>query len=757
MLRICLSAIIGAVACSLLPGLPAHQWLWWLLLPATLATRWRAGRVYAACLLGFAGFGLSAGAAMDQQLASSLHRKKISFTAEVIDFPKYTEGHLVLLVRPADALLPGRIRLSWYRSKVRPRLGEHWQFEAKLRRPRGSRNPGGFDYEAWLHRARIGASGYVVTARHLQVPAQGLSAIRRQLAERIVDLLPAGEARAALLAISIGARQDLSAASWERYAITGTSHLMAISGLHIGLATFGATLLLWGIAGVMRPRGNLRTRSLLLALPVPLLYAAVSGFAVPSQRALLMTLCAACALLLRRAPRPLEWLVVIAVVVLLLDPLALLAPGFLLSFGAVAILLQLARYRAPRSASGAKSSSSLAVAELIPLQCGLLLGLFPAVAFLFARSAWLGPLSNLLILPLFSMITVPAALLGLLLGGPLAALGDLLLWLAWYSLQAAHWLISQLAELPGARINLSSVAGIATTLLLLPVLWVLVPSGFPGRHLALLSLVAAFLYRPPLVPNNCVDVHTLDVGQGLATVVQTRRHTLLYDTGPAYAGGSSAARVVLPFLERLGVSALDVLMISHADQDHAGGVATLLNKVPVTRLLSGERLDAPGTHALCARGQHWDWDGVLFDVLHPRQGTLRDGNNSSCVLRIRAGQTKLLLTGDIEARVERELVEARSAGEVDFTLVPHHGSRTSSTAAFVGHLRARVAVVSAGFENRWGFPKDDVIARWAAAGTRVLNTATSGAISYRACAPDNLTLLGEYRKQVRRYWHHDED
>lgn len=752
MLPFCLSAIAGAVICSQLAALPSNHVLLLAVLTAGLLLRRPAGQCVAALLCGFAFFGWSAASALEQRLARDLHRTNLRFTAEIIDFPKVKDGNLSLLVRTRDGRLPARMRLSWYRTRVSPRLGETWDFTARLSRPRGARNPGGFDYEGWLHRERIGASGYILSGQPM--PPGKVSPfvwLRLHAADRMVSLLPEDAARAALLAIAIGARQDITAASWERYAATGTTHLMAISGLHVGLAATATALFAWFVSGVLCPSGNLRDRALLLAAPVAALYAAVSGFGIPSRRAVLMTVCVVCSLLLRRTHRAPDTLAIVAIIVLLADPLALLSPGFLLSFAAVAVLIQVGAERRGHHPPGARVM--LWFRELGHLQAALLFGLLPLTALLFARTAWLAPVANLLVLPLFSCVTVPAALLGLILDGPLAAAGDLLLRLAWLSLRATHWLIDGLAAIPGSRLPLPALSGAARALLVIPVLWLL-PAGVPGRRLAILSFAALLLYRPPPPPDGCVELQALDVGQGLAVFLRTREHTLLYDTGPAYPGGSSSAeRVVLPFLNSRRVRALDALVVSHADQDHAGGASYLLDALPVGHVLAGETLPDDRAQLACNAGQRWLWDDVQFDVLYPATGSAGGGNNSSCVLRVRAGRASILLTGDIEASAERALLHAGVIHNTSLVLVPHHGSRTSSTAAFVNALQAEVAIVSAGFENRWGFPKADVVARWTAAGSRLMNTAESGAISFRACADGELTLLGEYRRQAQRYWH----
>lgn len=289
----------------------------------------------------------------------------------------------------------------------------------------------------------------------------------------------------------------------------------------------------------------------------------------------------------------------------------------------------------------------------------------------------------------------------------------------------------------------------------LPALWAILPPGFPGRKLALVAAVSACLYRPPAPPVGCFELTALDVGQGLAVVMRTHRRTLVYDTGPAYRGGGDAARlVVVPYLKRIGVRRVDLLVVSHGDDDHAGGAASLLAALEVDQILVGgflRELERPQLG--CRSGYAWLWDGVRFSVMHPGRYPLTSDNNSSCVLEVAAGPHKVLLAGDIESPVERHLIRISALTPVDVVIVPHHGSATSSGAAFVQALRPDVAIVSAGYRNRWGFPKEDVVRRWQAVGARVVNTASSGAVQYRVCADREPEAAWEHRIRHRKYWH----
>jgi len=270
--------------------------------------------------------------------------------------------------------------------------------------------------------------------------------------------------------------------------------------------------------------------------------------------------------------------------------------------------------------------------------------------------------------------------------------------------------------------------------------------------LATLALASDRVAGPPV---GCADVRMLDVGQGLAVVVRTRQRTLLYDTGAAFRGGSDmASLVVLPYLSANGIKRIDRLVVSHSDIDHSGGTARIMGNMHVGRLLAGEpaSLVAAGA-APCTAGETWRWDGVAFRVLYPSLQSLHAGNDSSCVILVEAGDTRLLLTGDIGAGVERLLVSSGAVGHVDAIVVPHHGSNTSSSAPFVRSVSAQLALVSAGYRNRWDLPKPEVVQRWREAGAEVLTTAHEGAIGARLCDRAGIVSVSRNRERAHRVWH----
>lgn len=762
LLSFCTFFLTGAYAIQFLPRLPADVWLWIGIAATVLCLLRKSSRPVGALLLGFVLIWLSARQGLEQKLDPSLVGINIDETFQVIDFVQHYQSSVRLVVAPVTVgLLPSKIRLSWYDAADLPRIGECWDFTVRLRRPRGFSNPVSFDYEGWLFRQSIGATGYIRDGAQTQecVLRTGLTRIRRHLVDRIGALLPDGDATAVLLAVTVGARHQIDNEQWRRYAVTGTSHLMAISGLHIGLAAGGAFFLSWMLLALCQRSGNIRDQAAIFALLIASLYGIVSGFAIPAQRALLMLTLVLLATLSRRLMNPTRVLVLVCIVITVADPLTILAPGFQLSFAAVAILLWLAKLHREAAANSAiRDRLRGAVAELIPMQIALLMGLLPLTAVLFGRVSWLAPLVNLLVLPVFNLVTVPTSLLGLVLGGPLAAVGDGLLWAAWYSVFWVLELIELAARIPFSELRVANLHGIALLSTILTIIWVVLPASWPGRKLAWIAALAAVIHVAPRPAADCVEIHALDVGQGLATVVLTKSHTLVFDTGPSFRSGSdTGALVLVPFLRGKGIADVDVVVVSHGDNDHVGGVRSLIAEIQVSKVLSGESLAplsvSPASQSLCETGQRWNWDGVDFEILHPGPQQVRAGNNASCVLEIRVGERVALLTGDIELAAEQQLVREQRLPDAELVFVPHHGSRTSSHAEFIARLRPGIAVVSAGFDNQWGFPKDDVVRRWQHIGAEVVNTAHTGAQSYRMCVGRPLQRVAEQRRDHRRVWH----
>ena len=702
---------------------------------------------------GLAWFVVEARCVIDSRISSEFVGDSIVTDVKVASFVRTRDGTASFEALVHDSpWVPRRIRVNWRDPAETLRLGELWRLELRLRRPRGASNPGGFDYEGWLFRKRIAATGFVVASNRnyrLEAARPGwIDQVRQAAVDRLAGVFPDRDRAAVLAAVSVGARHLVTVERWERYAMTGTSHLMAISGLHVGMVA-AVTYVLAAIVVVLIGGSKHQHRvATILAFSAAACYAVVSGFAVPAQRASMMIGLVALAVGYARPVRPFTVLALTSAALAIADPLVTLSPGFILSFLAVLVLLWMARSCRPTD------NRLHAAGHLFRIQLALLLGLMPATILLFDRVAFVAPVINLVAVPIFSIVTVPLTLLGLLLDGPARPLGDLALNIAGRGLAVVEGLIDLGLQAPVPGESIPGRTGWHSIILVLPVLWAVLPAGWPGRSAAWVATVALAVAEPMRPAPGCAEVTVLDVGQGLAVMVLTRSQSLLYDTGPAYfSGGSAAASVILPFLRWRGVTTLDYLVVSHADADHAGGLGVITQGLEVRRIQAGESLVPGGQPDTCAYGQVFTHDGVRFEFLHPRRNAAVEGNDASCVLEISAGNYRLLLTGDIEKATEAELAASKRLRPAEVVVVPHHGSRTSSTAGFVDVLQPRLAVVSAGYRNRWGQPDARVVERWQARGAIVLNTATSGAVSFSLCENEGVTDITSNRDERRRLWH----
>jgi competence protein ComEC len=667
--------------------------------------------------------------------------------------------------------LPRHVALGWYRGLdddallLGPdalRAGQRWRFTVRLRQPHGARNPHGFDYELWLFERGLRATGYV--RARAGDPAQRLSDAaavpierwRQALRDRIDAQVPDAAAAGLLAALAIGDQGAIDRADWDVFRVTGVAHLMSISGLHVTMFAWGAALL---VGWAWR-----RSPHLMLWVPTPIAarwgglvlaagYAVLAGWGVPAQRTVLMIGVVA---LLRtlglRWPQPLV-LLTAAMAVTLIDPWALLQPGFWLSFVAVGLLIASDPAHAGRPQAPATWPGRVGAALRAGLRTQAIatVGLAPLTLLFFQQVSVVGFAANLVAIPLVTLVITPLALAGALLPGlwtVAAGVASLLLQAltalaAW---SGAQWIV------PAAPLwaGLLGVAGGA--LLVMPLPWRVRLLGLP----LLLPLLVPPVERPTA---GRFELLALDIGQGTAVVVRTQRHLLVYDTGPQYAATSDAGqRVLLPVLRARGESRIDLLMLSHRDTDHVGGAASLLAAMPVAALSTSLAPDhpllaGPSPHQPCRAGQRWQWDGVDFQVLHPDDATVAAAgrpNTLSCVLKVSGVQGSALLTGDIERLQELMLIDRHGpALRSDVLLVPHHGSKTSSSAPFLDAVSPRVALVQAAYRSRFGHPAPEVLARYAERGVTVWRSDRCGAWHWRADGAQQCQ-----RPLAARYWHH---
>jgi competence protein ComEC len=717
-----------------------------------------------------AGFGYAALRAewrLADEIAAELEGRDVEVLGVVAGLPQSFERGLRFdfEVEQARAGVPRLMQLAWYRGwrdeefhRFREvHAGERWRLTVRLKRPHGNMNPGGFDYEGWLFERGIRATGYVRSAQpnarldeFVARPALVVARLRESIRTRFLDMLPEGEHAGVLVALAVGDQRAIDPARWEIFNRTGTTHLMSISGLHV---TMVAGLAAWLASALWRrvPAAALRLPAAQAGVAAGWLaafgYSLLAGFAVPAQRTLYMLSVVAIALWLRRTTAPSRLLLLALVLVLLLDPWAVTSAGFWLSFGAVAVLFQ---------AGSGRIRPEHWLARWGRAQWAVTLGMIPALLALFHSFSLVSPLANAVAIPVVSLVVTPLTLLA-------AAV-------PWSPpLELAHWITGHLMRLLEAMAGWSwamwqqpappawaVAAGIAG------VVWLLLPRGFPARWVGIVLLLPLVAAAPPRPEPGALRLTVLDVGQGLAVHAQTTSHDLLYDTGPRYAADADAgSRVILPYLRALGVARLDGLVVSHLDNDHAGGAQAVVEGLPVGWLSSSLPDDHPLRAAApeqrrCAAGQRWDWDGVAFEVLHPQradyEGALRAGNDMSCVLRIQPPRgAAVLLAGDIEAGGEERLATAGVKLRAEILLAPHHGSRGSSSAVFVEAVAPSTVVYSTAYRSRFRHPHPEVEERYARAGAQALRTDRDGALDFRI-GPAGVEVVRE-RERAARYWH----
>lgn len=675
------------------------------------------------------------------------------------------------------AIVPARLSLGWFAPQARGQgpsaptpvvhAGERWTLTLRLKRPHGNVNPQGFDLEAWLLERNLRATGYVrdgpgnVRSRAFAGrAADHVERARERIRERILVALADAPYRGVLAALAIGDQRAIPEAQWRVFNRTGITHLVSISGLHVTVFAALAGACALGLARrspALTSRIPARKLATLVGALVAWGYVLLAGAEVPALRTLLMLLVAAVGLWIGRpGTATLVWLWSLCAV-LAWDPWAGLSPGFWLSFGAVGLLFYAGsgRLRLP-PAPTRHGRAARALREAAHAQWVVTLGLVPGTLALFQQVSIASALANAVAIPVVTLAVVPLALAGIVAPFDLP-------WLAAHTLLAMLMrYLEWLAALPLSAWTSHAPRGWTVAVAVAGVLWLFAPKGVPGRPLGMLCALPMFLLPPPAVPEGGVRVTILDVGQGLAALVETAHRALLYDAGPRFGDSADAGgRIVAPFLRAAGVGKLDLLVVSHADIDHSGGASSVLAAVPVASLLSSLPADHPivamASARRCIAGLRWTWDGVAFEILHPDRSAYADvarkSNDLSCVLRVVSQGGTVLLTGDIEAASEIELLARdASALRADVLVVPHHGSRTSSTPAFIAAVSPRSAVIAAGYRNRFGHPREDILARYAAAGAERPRTDLQGAITVLLAPGETVTAIGE-RDRRRRYWY----
>ena len=787
-------------------------------------------------LLGFMWAANFAAIRLSDELPADWQQKSINVIGVIASLPEVTERgerfrfdvEKILTKDAANTLnVPKHISLNFYRdSKLTQaenapsqssffhpsqfHAGERWQFTVRLKRPHSTYNPHGFDFEGWALAENIRAtgsihskSGYKKLTNFVYKPSYMVESLREKIGNRISQALANKPYAGVIRALVVGEDSQISQDNWNIFLRTGVNHLMSISGLHItmlaGLA-FAVSAFIWRKFPRLVMRMPTRKAATIVGLVIAVLYALLAGMSVPTQRTLLMLLVFATALLFGKNLAISRALAIALLVVVLIDPWATIAPGFWLSFGAVALIAYITVGRL-RPLSAFKTA--------LHTQWAITLGLLPLLIIMFGQVSIISPLANAFAIPVISLIVVPISIFGSVL--PV----DFILHAAHFILDFCMQGLSYLSNLPTWQQAAPPIW--ALLLAMFGVIWLLLPRGFPQRWLGLIMLLPLFLAEPPTMPVGAMRATVLDVGQGLAVVIKTKNHTLLYDAGPRFSAQSDAgSRIVVPFLRGQGVKKLDGFVVSHDDIDHSGGVNSVLAQLPVTWLASSYQLPAdmqqPDRQLKCFAGQNWLWDNVKFEVLYPNFSSYQNlnikDNNRSCVLKVTSQFGSILLTGDIEKEAEQALLNSviesdvleantpgcplsnslqefdspcnhAATGDANFSLVntilksdvliaPHHGSKTSSTVDFVRAVGAKHSLFTVGYLNRFKHPKPMIEKRFEDSGSLTYRSDYQGAIIINVnkaqivkngeTQRDKQRVLGavqveSWRKTHPKYWH----
>jgi competence protein ComEC len=797
-----LAFALGVVALQQQAVLPTAEWAACALIPLLVAATaacvvlratGRAQRVaratafastiVAAGLVGFGYAGWRAEARLADELPPAWEGRDIEVVGVIDELPQPVDrgtrfAFSVERVVTPDAIAPSSLSLAWYSEYARAgavdatrnaipdavsvlHAGERWDVVVRLKRPHGTVNPNGFDVEAWLLENNLRATGYVRkddANRRVDAfagrPADYVTRARESIRGRMLSALEGRPYAGVIAALAIGDERAIPATQWQLFNRTGVGHLISISGLHI---TFFAALIgggvywLWRRSHALTRKVPARKAAAVAGVVAAFTYVLLAGFQIPAQRTLYMLAVAAVGLWLGRpGTASVVWLWALAVV-LAWDPWASLTPGFWLSFGAVGLLLYIGVGRIGKLPMWREATRA---------QAAITLGLIPLMLMLFQQISIVSPLANAVAIPVVTFIVVPLALASILVPW------DLLLIMAHQVFAWVAMFLELLSTLPAAVWQQHAPPVWAVIAGAFGIVWLLAPRGVPGRALGLVWLLPLFVVAPMLPAPGAFRLIVLDVGQGLSVLVQTRQHALLYDTGPRFNDTADAGnRIIAPMLRSIGVAKLDLLMVSHQDTDHSGGVRSLLETVPVADLLSS----LPADHAInrarvargeatrrCIAGETWTWDGVDFTVVHPVVANYSNPklrpNDLSCVIRIANAAGSALLTGDIEARTEADLV--RRSGEAlhsDVLVVPHHGSKTSSTPAFIAAVHPETAVFTPGYRNRFRHPRPEIVERYDVAGVKSYRTDYDGALTFNFGDGQGREPLRE-REQHARYW-----
>lgn len=692
------------------------------------------------------------------RLPSCLESKTIVATGFVAAIPthhKETISFLFALENLAHKQFNHHlVRLTWRMPQKQLHVGEKWKLYVKLKKIHGLQNPGGFDFESLSLQKGLIATGYVVERFPNQLLASSnyniIDQYREKLLTKIIKILPATPTANWLVALILGERNNIAANDWLILRNTGTNHLMAIAGLHIGIiagmAHFVIKFLVRRFCIRICQFVPLQIISGYAALIAALFYSALAGFSLPTQRASIMLLIFLSGLFLRTKLNPWQVWASALLIVLLLNPLNVLNDSFWLSFGTIAIIFYGMQSRLSPQGIWWKWGR---------VQWIVGLGLMPLTLVLFHQSSLISFVANSIAIPWLSFLILPFCLLSLPFLFIYSPISAFLLYLSDQSLKILWTILTWLAHLDISVWYQSMPNYIILALSIFAIILLLLPKGIAGKGLGAVFLLPLFCFQAPHPKLNEYWLTVLDVGQGLAILVQTKQHTLIFDTGPRYnLHFDSGESVLSPYLHYQGIKKINTLVVSHGDNDHIGGANYILNHFKVAAIKTSVPTHFTDQSSLCLAGEKWQWDGVSFSFLYPDKNHLGLGNDSSCVLRIENDFYAVLLTGDIEKYAENILVNSPDAKLAAQVLVAgHHGSKTSSTIDFIKKVNPKFVIYATGYKNRYHFPHIQIIERFKKLNVTQLETAKTGAILIKFPNDKNKVEPILYRKQHPHYWH----
>ena len=750
-----------------------------------------------AFLLGLSLASYHASRLLDNRLATSVEGKELIITGKIIGIPTVrddgvrflldvsraevaedskaaegslsAEGSLFAEGSNKSINLKGIVRLGWYQQVEELRSGEIWHLKVKLKQPSGFMNPGGFDYEKWLFTQRIIATGYVRKPKEGEQTANvkmletitpevlwSVDHLRQKIHQTIQQRVENKSSAAVLSALLVAVRDKLDDKQWQLLQATGTSHLVAISGLHIAVVAgfaFFPMMLLWRLFPRLNERIPLRVAGAVVGTLFAICYAMLAGFTLPTQRALLMVMIGLWGLVSRRNYDSFSILALAVILVLFWDPLAAMSVSFWLSFLAVFLILTFIKRQIEKPRW-----------MVVKLQLFISFAMLPLTLLFFGNASLTSPIANVFAIPWVSLLIVPISLLALVLMPVSSFLSTQLLALASVAIEI---LFKGLELLSGSALSSLSFAEIPSILLIvafLGVLMLILPKGFPGRWMGMLLMMPAVIYQAPKLQQGEFTYTLLDVGQGYASVLQTKNHNLVYDTGTRISESFDLGKLVVgPYLQSQGIKKIDTLMVSHEDIDHRGGAVYLQKNFEINEYKSSykERQRSKTTNDIspkidwksCLTDQQWQWDGVNFEVLSPQVDFQGNDNNRSCVLKVWNKHHSLLLTGDIQKQTEKALLKLSPTKlKADVLAVPHHGSKTSSTQEFIQQVSPKIGLISAGYRSRFGHPKPEVVKRYRNLNVELLDTVKFGATTLHFPSDNNDIQREYFRIENSGFW-----